>query len=502
IAKLNELAIYVQEEKYHEALKISEEIDANKLERLDVLDFYYLKNYSGVQILLQDLFRTDENIPPLKSDERIKLQKDTHNSLTILLDEAPRMAEAKYLLAVVKIMKQDYEEALKLFEEVEKKLKSKKVDFDNMKSYCLLHIAGEKLMKADSDGADEAFEQVLEIGVMNDKVPSVLIKNRLVKIMDSYQERDFVAVRENLRAIQTQDLEEERKKMVSVITEAVEILLLHTENRTDATFNSTGAFVKQHLPEHFPEPDDQAAEEYMFRNFNEEDLPISPQLFRVFFFLQALSLLQMKIKNRTSLTVAESEEIGYFLLRALQFDLRNREVLASLGVMYFWFNPSKRDKALEWMDAAINLGCANLYLYELVERYHNVEVNRQKLLAQFKDLSIKYFVNSNINKQLKEELALELGQFQEFKPVLMELDEMSHEEIKSPTIETLVNRSKHLKSLTLEIAKNKPFFKDINKVQTFYVEYGQLVTQLEVMANKAEDIEQSIMKEIGKVVLL
>ena len=500
--KLEEMAAAIQKETYEGALQIAQEIDTTKLERLDEIDFFYLKNYCQVQILLANSYTKKEAPTPLTSERRRELIEATENSLIHLLEEAPRMEEAKYLLAIVYTLNEKYDLALPLFQEAEKKINIKEVDFKFMKSYCLLHLAKEKLNQADSAGADEFFKQVLDIGVMEDRVPSVLIKNRLNKVMTAYRERDFVTARENLRAIQTQQLSEERQETVTTISEAIEILLLHTENKVRDTFNQTETFLTQRLPAILPIPDDQAADEYIFKSFEEDDLPISSQLFRAFFFLQAFSLLQLKIREYNTLSAKESEDIGYYLLRALQFDLRNREVLGALGVLYFWFNPSKREKALNWMEISTNLGTENQYLLELVERYHNVEVNRQRLLAQFKDLSIKYFTNSTVSKQLKEELLLELGQFQEFKPVLMELDEISQEEAKSPTVATLLSRSQYLNVLTAEITKNKPFFKDIKKVQSFYMEYGQLVANLEGMANKIEEIEQDIMKEIGRVVLL
>jgi hypothetical protein len=502
IEKLDHLAKMIQDEQYEAGLQLAETIDRDKLSSLDAIDLLYLKSYCTIQLLLSDwLVVADAKKVSLSGKKREELTDQVIKDLGIVLDKAPRMAEAEYLLAIALARKQEYEAALERFERAETNLNSKELNFKHMKSFCMLHIAEALLRKANSEGADELFDKVVSIGVMADKVPGILVENRLINVVENFKRNELSQARKGLETVQqVKGLTEENKKSIEVITEAMEILFLFTEKRAAETLRSTEAFLKKWSPKELPEPDDQTADEYMFKMFEEQDLSISPEIYRAFYFLEAVVMIQLKAASGTQLSKEEAHKVARSLLRALQFDPREREALAALGALSFWFMPEKRSKALEWMEAARSMGVESDYLRRLLERHRDLEIERKNILDRFMTLSARYLADASVNTNIREALIEEMGLFQEFRPILLDLGDIGASEEKSPTLQSLLNRTKYLQELIVDLNRNQ-MEQPSDRFRSIQDRYISLVREIEVSRGQLERLEQQIMEEIGKQLL-
>ncbi len=500
---LNRLAQCVNEENYEEGLDIAQHIDKDKLTKLNILDCLYLKSYCAIQILLSIWFDTQSESSYLSKKEEEELVSDVIDDLNLALSKAPRMVEAEYLLAWALVIKGEYEDALNKFKHSEGYLSSKEADFKYIKSYCLLQLARDLLTKADNERANTLFDEVISLEVLADKIPNILVENRLLNIRKQFNNRNFDEVKKELDTLGPikKDLTPEQKKSIDVITESMEILILFTEKRIKQTLQKTIAFLEKWAPKELPDPDDHTADEYLFQVFEQEKLFLPPEIYRTFYFLQAITMIQLKSVQGESIKREEAEKIAKPLLKTLQFEPRNREALASLGALYFWFMPQKREKALEWMKAARNMGIESDYIYRLLERYQNIEIERKNILERFMNLSTRFFADTSVSTKLKKTLAEELSQFHEFRPILLDFGDIGEIEQRSPTIESLLNRAKYLQELSRDFLKS-----DINPskehFRAIYEEYQKLVKTIEHASAQLEELEGQTMEEIASQVLL
>ena len=88
--------------------------------------------------------------------------------------------------------------------------------------------------------------------------------------MQNYSDGRIEEARSSLRAIkEVEGLSTENLKSIEIITEAIEILFLFSEENSMNTLNATKALLDKLTPEKLPQPDDQTADEFMFRVFEE-----------------------------------------------------------------------------------------------------------------------------------------------------------------------------------------------------------------------------------------
>jgi tetratricopeptide (TPR) repeat protein len=495
------LAGLIDKDQYERALDLAGKIDKRKLERLDSLDFSYLKSFCIVQILIPACLIGDSKPPSLSSERKESLLAEAVKELTELLDTAPRRAEAQYLLGVVLTIKKEYRNALELFKKAQESLSSDDANFNNIKSFCLLKLAGDLLIKADLEGANELFDEVVKLEVFKDQIPIVQVENRLLNIMKNYKEGKIEDARQGLANIkQVKEVSSGQKKAIEIILESMEIMLLFTEKRIDETLKNTNVFLGNCTPSGLPEPDDETADEFLSYVASEYDLPFPVSIFRAFYFLKAAVMLQLKERQKTSPGKEEIEELAHPLLRSLQFEPRNRDVLACLGALYLLFLPHKMEKALEWLEASYNMGIESDYIRRLLEKYREIVAERKHILDRFRTLTTRFLADGSVNTNIKQELAKELGQFQEFRPILIELGDLSEIQQKSPTLQSLLHRVEYLDQLSKDISKSK-IIAEKKQILSITQEYTGLVEVIKSASIKLETFEKQLIKEIAKQVL-
>jgi hypothetical protein len=501
LEQLNRLAGLIDKDQFEDGLNLADKIDSRKLTWLNRLDFHYLKSFCAVKILMADYLEDSESSAHLPSEQRESLLSGVIEELGEVLERAPRMAESQYLIGIALIFKEEYSKALEMFKLAQKRLRGQEECFKYFKSFCLLQLASDLLSKADREGADKLFEEVVSLEVSKDQIPAVLVQNHLNNVKKTYMERKLDDARKGLASIaQIEGLSSEQNKKIGIILEAMEIMFLFTETRINETLKSTDAFLEKWCPPGLPEPDDQTADEFMFRVINEDDLPFPAPVFRAFYFLQALLMLNIKEKSGKSFSKDETEALAFPLLRALQFEPRNRDALACLGALYFWFLPQKKEKALEWLEASDNMGVESDYIHDLLEKYRGIENERKYILERFMTLSSRYLADGSVNAEIKQALAKELGQFHEFRSILIELGDLEEIQQKSPTLQSLLNRAQYIFQFSKDISQGEAI-SEKKQILSIAPEYARLVEVIKSASTQLETLEMRIMEEIARQVL-
>ncbi len=499
---LDRLAGLIGKEQYVGALNLAKKIEKSKLKELDRLDFSYLKSFCIVMILMPyylEVTKSTSNIPSLSPEIKEALLSEAVEELNEMLIRAPRNAEAQYLLGIVFTFKKEYREALELFNKAQNLLSSED-RLKYIKSFCLLTLAGDLLSKADQEGANKLFDEVVSLKVLKDRIPGVFVANRLLNIMKSYKECRFEEARQGLVSIaKIEGVNSEQKKAIEIILEALEIMLLFTEKSIKKTLKNTADFLEKWTPADLPEPDNQTADEFLSPVASEDDLPFPVSIFRAFYFLQAVVMLELREMKNKAPGKEETQKLALPLLRALQFEPRNRELLACLGALYVLFLPDKREKALEWLEAADIMGIESEYIRSLLEKYRSIEVERKHILERFRTLTTRFLADGSVNADIKKELAKELGQFHEFRPILIELGDLGEIQQKSPTLQSLLNRAEYLYQLSKDIGQSE-IIAEKKQILSISQEYAGLVKVIRSASIKLEAFEKQIMKEIGKQV--
>ncbi len=500
---LDRLARLIDKEQYEAALDLAKEIEKSKLKELDRMDFSYLKSFCIVMILMPyylEVTKGTSNLPPLSPERKEALVSEAVEELSEMRARAPRNAEAQYLLGIVLTFKKKYREALELFNKAQNRLRGEE-SLKYIKSLCLLTLAGDLLSKADQEGANKLFDEVVSLKVLKDRIPGVFVANRLLNIMKSYKESRFEEARQGLVSIaKIEGVNSDQKKAIEIILGALEIMILFTEKSIKKTVKNTANFLEKWTPADLPEPGDQTADEILSPVAGKDDLPFPVSIFRAFYFLQAVVMLQLREMKNKAPGKEETQELALPLLRALQFEPRDRELLACLGALYVLFLPDKREKALEWLDAADIMGIESEYIRSLLEKYRSIEVERKHILERFRTLTTRFLADGSVNADIKRELAKELGQFHEFRPILIELGDLGEIQQKSPTLQSLLNRAQYLCQLSKDLSQSE-IIAGKKQILSISREYDGLVKVIQSVSTKLEAFEKQLMKEIGKQVL-
>jgi hypothetical protein len=496
-ASLEKVAAEAAAERYEEGLRCAGEISEAQLEKLDRLDLLYLRALCAVQIAA-----SGKEKDPIEEKRRGELLREAERDLARLLDEAPQMAEAIYLLAIARGIEGKYQESLEGLRLVEERLERDDLPFAHNKSVCLLALAEQRLRAADVETANQAFEEVTRLGVLADQIPLTLITHQLLRVRASLRAQRCDDVREGLERIrQIEGLSPERKSAATVMCDVYELLALFREGEHRRTFQGVTAFLDRWRPSDLPDVDEHTADEYLFPAVAPETLKLPAELFRGFYFLLALTMVQRESRRVRPLTEAEATAITQPLLRALQFEPRQRDVLASLGALTYWCVPGMRVKALAWLRAAVTMGVRSAIVRRLLERDRALDVERREVLDQFMSTSARFLGDPTVKPQVRRALIEELGQFQEFQPLLVELGQGADPEQQSPTLQLLRERAKYVQGVVTDITGRKQF-EAATRLIAAQGEYRAVVEALESSATRLEDLERKVMEEIGRTVMV
>jgi tetratricopeptide (TPR) repeat protein len=493
-AELDRLSQHAETGQFREGLELAAAIDAGFLEKLDRLDYSYLKSYCAVQIAAT---ATDQD-----KDHRGLLETAVRD-LDTLLEQAPNRGEAVYLLAMAQGLLGAQQKSLDAFEKAASLLKGQTsaLPFAHNESVCLLGLAEEALGRGDALGAASLFDQVTQRKELVDQIPTSLVKVRLLNVRRSLQEGNHGEAAAGIEAVRkVEGLDAEQRRGIETITDALETLIAVREGDPPAILRHTDSFLARHLPPGLPEPDEEIVEEYLESPVSGISLNLSPQVFRAFLFLQAEARSKIAAKEGTALSAAQVGQIARPLLRALQFELRQRDVLATLGGLYYWFVADGRKKAIQWLEAAVSMGVEGRIARRLLGEAQAVEMEQREAIECFRSASVRFLHDPTIARPVREALIEELGRFQEFQPLLLDIQSAALPTPREPTIRLLRERAGYLEKTVADLAARKSSSAG-PRLQELVKSYQHLIAGLDDSAGRIGEIERKLVQELGKIVI-
>ena len=491
-APLDALAQAAHDGAYEEGIRAAETIEEAALDALDLIDFLFLRAYCRAQHA-----STSKDATVSKRALYESAVKDGER----LVELAPNMGEAHYLLASARHALQENGKAAESIARAEALLGAPAgLPFVEARSVCLLRH-GEKLLgEADTAGAKRCFDEVARLGVLAKEVPFTMITQRLIEVQRDVAAGKLEEAAEGIaRVREIHGLDDARRLYAEVSCAAYELLILHRRGEHVRVVSETEKFLAGWLPKDLPAADEQAADEYLFPAVAKESLKLPAELMRGLFFLEAVG----RVRIATKLPAGdEVTALARPLLRALQFEPRHREVLASLGALYVFCKPEARAKGMEWLDAAIAMGAKSPIARRWLERERTRELERATLLDRFRAAASRFLSDGMVDPRVREALLEELGRFQDFRPLLLELREGHAEDPiinQPPTVAALRERALYIQDVAAQALARESGERAaaLGQVKT---EYGTLVEVLERSSTRMSELEKRVMEEVGRLV--
>ena len=494
ITDLDRLSHFAEIGQFRQGLQVAGAVDIGHLEKLDRLDWAYLKSYCAVQIAA--------SAKPEDPEQRALLETAVRD-LDTLLEQAPNRGEAVYLVAMAHGLLGARRKSLDAFEKAASLLKghSSRLPFAHNESVCLLGLAEDVLGHSDAEGAAKLFDQVTKRGELVDQIPTSLVKVRLLNVRRSLQDGNHQEAAKGIEAVRkVEGLELEQRRGIETITDALETLIAVREGDPPAILRHTEGFLARHLPPDLPDPDEEIVEEYLESPVSGTALRLSPQVFRAFLFLQAEARSKIAAKPGTTLTAAQVEQIARPLFRALQFELRQRDVLATLGGLYYWFVPESRKKAIQWLEAAVAMGVEGRIARRLLVEAQEVEMQHRQAIECFRSASVRFLHDPTIARPVRQALIEELGRFQEFQPLLLDIESVPEPTPREPTIRLLRERAGYLEKTVADLATRKSDSVG-PRLQELLKSYQQLIAGLDDSTGRIGEVERKLVQELGRIVI-
>jgi hypothetical protein len=493
LADLDALAAAADKGRFRDGLAAADALDVNLLDRFDRLDWTYLRSYCAVQL------STDKDVA---AGERQQLLEGTERALTTLLEEAPNRGEARYLLAMAQHLLGKAQLALDGFSRAEGDLPAALgLPFAHNKSVSLLTLAEGRLAQGDAEGSSQLFDRVTQLKVLHEQVPVALVKSRLLNVRRCLTENRLPDATRGLEAVRNlEGLDEAQRRDVAVRCDALQTLICVRGGDDEQITRQLDAFLDAHLPKDLPEPDDALADEYLDPPLEGVPLRIAPQIYRSFFFLRAEVAARAVAKQGRAPTPAQVETISRPLLRALQFELRQRDVLAALAALAYWFVPEKKRRALQWLEAAVTLGVESRIARRLLEAVRQREVENRETLEWFRSTASRFLHDPTVSSQVRDALFEELGRFQGFQPLLLGLDLEADFQPQEPTLSLVRERAGYLEKMVAEFAAQKAGRLD-PELDQLRRDYAGLVGTLNASLGQMTEVERRLVQAIGKTIL-
>ena len=490
--ELDRLSQLAEQGQFREGLDVADAIEVGLLERFDRLDWAYLKSYCAVQ-----LAATAED-----PESKGRLETAARD-LETLLEQAPNRGEAVYLAAMAHGLLGDRARALEAFERAATLLPrgASNLPFAHNESVCLLGLAEEALGKGDAERASQFFDRVTKRGVLVNAIPLSLVKMRLMDVRRSLREGNHREAAKGIEAVRKlEGLDAERRRGIETICDALETLMAVREGDPPAILRHTDAFLSRHVPPGLPEPDEEIVEEYLESPVAGMDLPLSPQIFRAFLSCRprrgASSPPGPATRRRPTRSVRSPGPCS----ARLQFELRQRDILATLGGLYFWFVPDGRKKALQWLEAAAVMGAEGRIARRLLEEARADEREHREAMDWFRSASARFLHDPTIAATVRRALIEELGRFREFQPLLIDLQSAAELEPREPTLRLIRERAGYLEKAVSELAARKS--SDLApQLQELLADYRGIIAGLDTSTGRITELERKLVQAFGNLLI-
>ncbi len=494
MANMDRIAQLVETGEYQEGLRAANAVEVGLLDTLDRLDWAYLKSYCAVQIAA---------LEATEDSQKRELLDAALRDLDTLLEQAPNRGEAVYLLAIAHGLAGNWRNSLDAFAKAATLLQGQgsKLPFAQNESVCLLRLAEEALGKGDAEEAARLFDQVTQRGVLVDRIPTTLVKVRLLNVRRSLQQGNHEEAAQGIDTVRkVEGLNAEQRLGIETVCDALQTLIAVREGDPPAILRLTESFLGRHLPSGLPAADEDIVEEYLEAPASGIDMRLSPDVFRAFLFLQAEARSKIAAKAATPLTEAQVKQIALPLFRALQFELRQRDVLATLGGLYYWFVPGGRKKALQWLEAAVAMGVEGRIARRLLETARASELEREEALDWFRSASVRFLHDPTLARPVRQALIEELGRFQEFQPLLIDIESTVEPQPREPTLRLVRERAGYLEKTVSDLAARKADTVS-PRLQDLLRDYQGLIVRLDDSTSRMAEIESKLVQEFGRIVI-
>lgn len=470
-------------ERWDEAMRAAATIEEGKLEGLDLIDFLYLRG-----------------VAELSTGEHDDAQRDLGRVAAL----APNMLEAHWALGAAYFAGEKFGEAAAAYARAAELDDAGAFPTKKARGAALVRHGERRLAEADVDAATKCFDEVTQLGVFTREIPAVLMSHRLATILGDLRAGKLAEARAGIALVRGaesgDDLDPERKRVAEVTCSVYEMRLLHEEGDHGRILQKLPVMLAAWQPAGLPEPTEEAADEYLFAAVDPEKLEPRAAVFRASWFLLAVAEVRDRLERQSSLGPADVATIAKHLFRALQFEPRHREVLAALGVLYYLFEPTRREKAIEWIDAAVAMGTTSTIARRLLELDRSRESERTALLAHFRGAATRFLGDAMVDPKVRAALLEELGRFSDFRPVLVDLDDQTEIGHEAPTLAALRERVQYIQGVAATAESRMP--PDTTRaLRAIRDEYDAVVNTLELSASRVSDLERRVMEEVGKMVL-
>jgi hypothetical protein len=188
------------------------------------------------------------------------------------------------------------------------------------------------------------------------------------------------------------------------------------------------------------------------------------------------------------------------LFRALQFELRQRDVLETLGGLYYWFVPDGREKALRWLEAAAAMGAAGRIARRLLEEARAEEREHREAMDWLRSASARFLHDPTIAAGVRQALIEELGRFREFQPLLVDLQSAAELEPREPTLRLIRERAGYLERAVSEVATRKPGER-APQLEELLADYRRIVAGLDASTGRMVELERRMVQEFGNLLV-
>jgi tetratricopeptide (TPR) repeat protein len=491
-ANLDRLTAAADKGEYRAGITHADATDAHLLDRFDRTDWLFLRCFCALQL------GSDAQVPEA---ERTAHLEQAARGLTTVLEEAPNRAEAAYMLAIAQGLLGSYRAALEALDRAKAGLGTNALPFDQNRSVCLLRLAEQELGQGNAEAAGRHFDQVTRLKVLADRIPSTLVRVRLMNVRKNIQSGQLNEAGEGIETLRRlEGLDREQRDNVEAVCDALQALVSVRRGGDEEVLRQIDAYVGKHLPAGLPEPDEELADEYLEPPTTGLTLRLAPQVFGAFLFLKAAALARLAAKAGGPPAAAQVAAIARPLLTALQFELRQRDVLAALGGLYYLLVPEKKRKAVQWLEAAVVMGVESRIARRLLESERRIEAENRDALEWFRSTAGRFLHDPTVSAHVRQALVEELGRFQGFQPLLLELDRQTELEPQEPTIRLLRERAGFMQEMVTDFAARKPAAVQAEFDQ-LRQEYVRLIAALDSSSHRMSEIERRLVQEIGKTVL-
>lgn len=496
---LDRIAAETDAGRHLDALTLAEELRIPLLEQADQLDWLYLKSYCNVYLASVE---TDEDTKTQADpNSRAERLEEAVKDLRSLLDTAPEHHEGNFLLGVALSQLKENAEALECFDQTVAPLINEKLPMAHNRSVCMMNLAEEALGRGEVEKANAFFDKVVLLREMADQVPGSWVKVRFRNIRQKLSDGDLDAAKAELDKVQKTDgLNDDQHKAVALICDAFRTLVPARAGNDEEAERMISDFVRRYVPEDFWNPGDDIADEHLETECNAADLTLAPEVYRsLLFTLAATRARQLAMKGARP----DSDQIAKLcepILCAFHFHLRQRDQLAAIGGISYWFRPEVKEKSIEWLRSAVSSGVQSLVARRIIAEYRRREMEQQEVMDWFRSKSVRFLRDPTLRQATREALIEELGKHQDLRPFLLDLEDTAAMSPQEPTLSLLISRSRYLEEMSKELAL-RDSKRDLSKINDLRGKYGQLVQHLESTAGQLNELEKSLMAEVGRSLL-